>query len=126
MPKPRTRAPKPAGICTFGQCKRPACGTGQKPDFCKSCAERYLSPAARIKQAYAAYKHNTAKRFGGTVLPTTEAEFTALCFHPDGKRKICMCGEISAGIDRVNKNFKDADGKLTYAGNCQALCTPMG
>jgi hypothetical protein len=92
--------------------------------MCEGHAARYLSPAGRIKQAYASYKSSTAKRFGAEVEPTSYEEYLAVCFFEDGKRKACnICGERSAGIDRVDKTYRNpATGKLSYLGNCQALC----
>ncbi len=67
------------------------------------CSDHVLSPASRIKAAYNNYKRATmaTRSSGDEVEPTTEE-----------------------GFDRVNKTFRSpATGKLSYLGNCQALCT---
>ncbi len=117
--------------CSIPKCTRMADGQKPCPSYCPECTVSHRASAARPRakalQAYSDFKRSTRDRNKTRVAKGKEEvevcsqeEFLSVCFTSDYKRKPCAaegCTRESYACDRIDTSV------MTYAGNCQPLCT---
>ncbi len=120
--------------CCIPNCKRLADGQKPCPAYCAECTvykQNYnAKPRSKALNAYRDFKRSTKDRNKARVAKgkpevkvCSQEEFLSVCFTlvlSDYKRKPCAaegCTRESYACDRIDTSV------LTYAGNCQPLCT---
>jgi hypothetical protein len=118
-------------VCANGNCKRMADGQKPSPSYCTECTIGHQVTIAKRRskalQAYSDFKKSTKNRNKTRVAKgkpevevCTQEEFLSVCFTSAYTRKPCAaegCTRESYACDRIDTSV------LTYAGNCQPLCT---